>query len=123
MPGIAGKAPAARSAHVAAAFQGRYLIVFGGGSVAHCFDNLFMLDTETMHWTELESEGPVPPPRAGERKSRVGRCVHDGRLQKDGPLTDWFHPGHYLGCAPCGPSPDLLLCRGWNGKPAVGALP
>ena len=62
----AGAGPSPRSAHVASVFQGRYLLVFGGGSVAHCFDSLFMLDTETLEWSELQAEGPVPPPRAGD---------------------------------------------------------
>lgn len=55
----------ARSAHVASAYQGRHLLVFGGGSVAHCFDNLFALDTDSLEWSEVEAEGPIPPPRAG----------------------------------------------------------
>ena len=58
-PRLAGTPPAARSAHVATAFQGRYVLVFGGGSVAHCFDNLFCLDTET-----LEVRAAAGPQRA-----------------------------------------------------------
>lgn len=62
----AGKPPATRSAHSASAYQNRFLLLFGGGSVAHCYDDLWMLDTETMVWSEVPAEGPVPPPRAGE---------------------------------------------------------
>lgn len=69
---LAGTPPAPRSAHVAVAYQGRYLLVFGGGSVAHCYDTLHCLDTQTMEWSELEAEGPVPPPRAGESVECLG---------------------------------------------------
>ena len=62
----AGVAPAARSAHVAAAYKGRYLVVFGGGSVAHCFNDLHVLDTETMEWSQPPLEGDHPSARAGE---------------------------------------------------------
>lgn len=34
-------------------------------SVAHCNNELWVLDTETMEWSQPEAEGPVPPPRAG----------------------------------------------------------
>lgn len=41
------------------------MLLFGGGSVAHCNDELWVLDTHTMEWSRPEAEGPVPPPRAG----------------------------------------------------------
>ncbi|KAK9814161.1 hypothetical protein WJX72_001384 [[Myrmecia] bisecta] len=60
-----GVAPSPRSAHVAAALANRYLLVFGGGSVAHCYNDLHCLDTETMEWSQPPVEGPLPPARAG----------------------------------------------------------
>lgn len=62
----AGTPPGPRSAHAAAVFRDRYLLVFGGGSVAHCNNELHCLDTQTMEWSQPGSDGPVPPPRAGE---------------------------------------------------------
>lgn len=41
------------------------MLVFGGGSVAHCNDELWMLDVQTLEWSRPAAEGPVPPPRAG----------------------------------------------------------
>jgi hypothetical protein len=41
------------------------MLLFGGGSVAHCNSELYCLDLETMEWSRPEAEGPVPPPRAG----------------------------------------------------------
>ena len=61
----AGTPPPARSAHAAAAWQSRYLLVFGGGSVANCFNDLYVLDTESMHWFCPPTQGPLPAPRAG----------------------------------------------------------
>ena len=51
---------------MAAAYKGRYLIIFGGGSVAHCFNDLHVLDTETMQWSQPPVEGEQPSARAGE---------------------------------------------------------
>lgn len=46
-------------------FDGRYLLIFGGGSVAHCFADLWLLDTETHTWSNPRPEGQTPAPRAG----------------------------------------------------------
>ena len=62
----AGTPPPARSAHAAAAYQQRYLLIFGGGSVANCFGDLYVLDTESMHWSCPATQGPPPAPRAGQ---------------------------------------------------------
>eukprot|EP00891_Asterochloris_glomerata_P009781 jgi/Astpho2/9781/gw1.00149.44.1_t len=72
----AGVAPAARSAHVAAAYKGRYLIVFGGGSVAHCFNDLHVLDTETMEWSQPPVEGEQPSARAGHAADVLGDTLY-----------------------------------------------
>eukprot|EP00887_Chlorella_sp_A99_P000351 scaffold13.g351.t1 len=71
-PETSGPAPTPRSAHASAVYQGRYLLIFGGGSVAHCFNDLHVLDTETMEWSTPELEGPVPPPRAGHAGAVLG---------------------------------------------------
>lgn len=61
----AGTPPPARSAHAAAAYQNRFLLVFGGGSIASCYNDLHVLDTETMHWSQPATQGTQPSPRAG----------------------------------------------------------
>jgi hypothetical protein len=71
-PPPVGTPPGPRSAHTAALYRGRYMLVFGGGSVAHCNNELHVLDLDTLEWSRLESEGPVPPPRAGAAAAR--RC-------------------------------------------------
>lgn len=71
-PETSGPTPGPRSAHAAAMYRGRYMLVFGGGSVAHCNNELWVLDTHSMEWSEVDSEGPVPPPRAGHAGSILG---------------------------------------------------
>jgi len=65
-------APAARSAHVSMSFMDRYLLFFGGGSVASCFDDLFVFDTERMRWHSAPVKGRKPSPRAGH----AGAILH-----------------------------------------------
>ncbi len=62
----AGTPPPARSAHAAAAYQQRFLLIFGGGSVANCFGDLYVLDTESMHWSCPATQGAPPASRAGQ---------------------------------------------------------
>mmetsp|Transcript_3402 Transcript_3402/g.8632 ORF Transcript_3402/g.8632 Transcript_3402/m.8632 type:complete len:629 (+) Transcript_3402:121-2007(+) len=71
-PETVGTAPAARSAHVATSYGGRYLVVFGGGSVAHCFKDLQVLDTEDMEWFSPPTEGVSPSARAGHAAAVLG---------------------------------------------------
>ena len=45
--------------------QGRFLVVFGGGSVAHCYNDVVVLDTKTHEWSAPQTAGTPPTPRAG----------------------------------------------------------
>ena len=65
-PDIQGPVPTARSAHIACAVEDRFLLVFGGGSVARCFNDVWAYDTETSNWSSLKPAGPAPVARAGE---------------------------------------------------------
>jgi hypothetical protein len=49
-----GTPPAPRSDHAAACHAGRYLLIFGGGSHATCFNDLHVLDLETVRTNLLE---------------------------------------------------------------------
>mmetsp|Transcript_31138 Transcript_31138/g.69212 ORF Transcript_31138/g.69212 Transcript_31138/m.69212 type:complete len:720 (-) Transcript_31138:447-2606(-) len=66
-PETTGKGPSPRSAHVAASYQSRYLLIFGGGSVATCFNDLYVLDTHSvpMQWSSPHTVGLKVSPRAG----------------------------------------------------------
>ena len=65
--GLADVAPSPRSAHVATAYLDRFLLVFGGGSVAHCYNDLHVFDTDSGTWEAVATEGKPPSPRAGVR--------------------------------------------------------
>ena len=49
----------------AARAQNRFLVVFGGGSVAHCYNDVVVLDAKTNEWSAPQTSGTPPTPRAG----------------------------------------------------------
>eukprot|EP00210_Caulerpa_lentillifera_P004867 g4645.t1 len=57
--------PMPRSAHVATTYLDRYILYFGGGSVASCFDDLVVFDTQRRKWHVPTVTGRKPSPRAG----------------------------------------------------------
>ncbi|EIE23784.1 galactose oxidase [Coccomyxa subellipsoidea C-169] len=67
-----GLPPAARSAHTAVAYKNRFLVVFGGGSVAHCYNDVSLLDTKTNEWSSPATDGVPPTPRAGHAAAMLG---------------------------------------------------
>ncbi|KAG8048880.1 hypothetical protein GUJ93_ZPchr0009g416 [Zizania palustris] len=60
-----GSGPSPRSNHVAALYDDRILLVFGGHSKSKTLNDLFSLDFETMVWSRVKIQGPHPTPRAG----------------------------------------------------------
>ncbi|CAL9079019.1 unnamed protein product [Musa textilis] len=67
-----GTPPAPRSDHAAACHADRYLLIFGGGSHATCFNDLHVLDLQTMEWSRPKQQGATPGPRAGHAGVTVG---------------------------------------------------
>ncbi|KAB5556226.1 hypothetical protein DKX38_007135 [Salix brachista] len=67
-----GVPPSPRSDHAAAVHAERYLLIFGGGSHATCFNDLHVLDLQTMEWTRPTPQGEIPTPRAGHAGVTVG---------------------------------------------------
>ncbi|XP_074326866.1 acyl-CoA-binding domain-containing protein 4-like isoform X2 [Apium graveolens] len=67
-----GLPPSPRSDHAAAVHAERYLLIFGGGSHATCFNDLHVLDLQTMEWSRPTQQGEVPSPRAGHAGATVG---------------------------------------------------
>ncbi|KAG8363835.1 hypothetical protein BUALT_Bualt19G0063500 [Buddleja alternifolia] len=68
----AGVPPSPRSDHAAAVHADRYLLIFGGGSHATCFNDLHVLDLQTMEWSRPTQKGEIPSPRAGHAGATVG---------------------------------------------------
>lgn len=59
-----GSVPSPRSKHVAAIYDDRLLLVFGGASKSKYLNDLHALDFEAMEWSRLKTRGVVPGPRA-----------------------------------------------------------
>ncbi|XVF57493.1 hypothetical protein PTKIN_Ptkin06aG0209600 [Pterospermum kingtungense] len=67
-----GTPPSPRSDHAAAVHAERYLLIFGGGSHATCFNDLHVLDLQAMEWSRPTQQGEIPTPRAGHAGVTVG---------------------------------------------------
>ncbi|RWR76536.1 acyl-CoA-binding domain-containing protein 4-like protein isoform X2 [Cinnamomum micranthum f. kanehirae] len=67
-----GAPPSPRSDHAAAVHADRYLLIFGGGSHATCFNDLHVLDLHNMEWSRPTQQGEIPTPRAGHAGVTVG---------------------------------------------------
>ena len=61
--------------------QSRFLVIFGGGSVAHCYNDVVVLDTKTNEWSAPQTAGTPPTPRAGEAHNRLqgGFCMSSSK--------------------------------------------
>ncbi|KAL9686016.1 hypothetical protein QQ045_023471 [Rhodiola kirilowii] len=67
-----GVPPSPRSGHAAAVHAERYLLIFGGGSHATCFNDLHVLDLQSMEWSRPKQQGEIPTPRAGHAGVTIG---------------------------------------------------
>ncbi|KAF3454512.1 hypothetical protein FNV43_RR04960 [Rhamnella rubrinervis] len=67
-----GVPPSPRSDHAAAVHAERYLLIFGGGSHATCFNDLHVLDLQAMEWSRPTQQGDLPTARAGHAGVPVG---------------------------------------------------
>ncbi|XP_020527213.1 acyl-CoA-binding domain-containing protein 5 isoform X2 [Amborella trichopoda] len=67
-----GAPPAPRYDHVAALHAQRYLLIFGGGSHSTCFNDLHVLDLQTMEWSIPQTQGEVVSARAGHAGAVIG---------------------------------------------------
>lgn len=67
-----GVPPSPRSDHATAVHAERYLLIFGGGSHATCFNDLHVLDLQAMEWSRPIQQGEIPTPRAGHAGVTVG---------------------------------------------------
>eukprot|EP00898_Chlorokybus_atmophyticus_P005482 jgi/Chlat1/5935/Chrsp4S06260 len=86
-PSIAGKPPPPRAYHTATAVGSR-LFIFGGW-FSTFFNELAVLDTETMTWHIQPSTGAVPAARAAHSATRVGhRLFVFGGESQSGRLND-----------------------------------
>lgn len=57
--------PSERSGHSSGLVMGSKMIVFGGVNGRACFNDVNVLNLETMAWSKPEAKGPAPSPRYG----------------------------------------------------------
>ncbi|KAK1289967.1 Acyl-CoA-binding domain-containing protein 4 [Acorus calamus] len=57
--------PTPRSDHTAALHADRYLMIFGGSSHSICFNDLHILDLQTMEWSQPQIQFDIVTPRSG----------------------------------------------------------
>ncbi|KAL7598930.1 hypothetical protein Lser_V15G26066 [Lactuca serriola] len=60
-----GPGPSSRCNHVAALYDDKLLLVFGGTSKSKSLNDLYSLDFETMMWSRIKIRGFHPSPRSG----------------------------------------------------------
>ena len=96
---VAGTSPAARSRHSTCLIGGSKLLVFGGGDDSRVYNDLYVLDIETMSWSRPTMRGMLPVSHIEmndkdlhllERKKKIGKksarwghtmnAMQDGRL-------------------------------------------
>ncbi len=70
-PAIAGTPPSPRAAHSATVI-GRCIFFFGGNDGSRLFDDLHVLDLDTMVWSQPKTLGTPPPARAGHTAVQCG---------------------------------------------------
>jgi acyl-CoA-binding protein len=74
-PAPAPLEPPPRSAHAAAAYQGRYMAVYGGAAMGSgCHADTWLYDRETGCWAQAAEHGAVPGARAGHAGARLGEA-------------------------------------------------
>lgn len=86
----AGVPPSPRSDHAAAVHAERYLLIFGGGSHAACFNDLHVLDLQAMEWSRPTQQGDIPSARAGHAGVTIGEnwfIVGGGDTRSGAPET------------------------------------
>ncbi|XP_020275737.1 acyl-CoA-binding domain-containing protein 4 [Asparagus officinalis] len=63
--------PAPRFDHTASVHSDQYLLIFGGSSHSTCFNDLHVLDLQTMEWSQPETQGIAVAPRGGHASTTV----------------------------------------------------
>ncbi|KAH9548260.1 hypothetical protein CY35_11G078800 [Sphagnum magellanicum] len=64
--------PSPRADHVATVHGDRYLFLFGGGSRSNCYNDLYVLDLESMEWSQAQTQGTIPSPHARHAGATIG---------------------------------------------------
>ncbi|KAG0535556.1 hypothetical protein BDA96_04G376000 [Sorghum bicolor] len=63
--------PAPRYDHSAAVYTDQYLLIFGGSSHSTCFNDLYLLDLQTLEWSQPDAQGAHITPRSGHAGAMI----------------------------------------------------
>lgn len=67
--------PAPRSRHCAVLLDNGRVVVHGGGGKDRIFDDLWVLDTNNMTWSQPKESGTKPSPRWGHSATLIGQRI------------------------------------------------
>ncbi|KAI6684909.1 hypothetical protein NL676_030822 [Syzygium grande] len=126
----AGVPPSPRSDHTAAVHAERYLLIFGGGSHAACFNDLHVLDVQNMEWSRPTQQGDIPTPRAGHAGVTIGEnwFIVGGGDNKSGVSETvvlnmstlvWSVVTTVKGCIPVASEGLSLVVSSYNGEDVI----
>lgn len=63
--------PAPRYDHSAAVYADHYLLIFGGSSHSTCFSDMYLLDLQTLEWSQPDTQGANITPRSGHAGTMI----------------------------------------------------
>lgn len=88
-PQTTGNKPSSRAA-LTATVIGTNIYYFGGNDGQSLFNDLYILDTEKMHWTRPKQFGKIPNPRAGHTSNVIDetKILVFGGGNDRGPMND-----------------------------------
>ncbi|XVF75638.1 hypothetical protein PTKIN_Ptkin13bG0203300 [Pterospermum kingtungense] len=113
--------PAPRFDHSAAVHSGHYLFIFGGCSHSIFFNDLHVLDLQTMEWSQSQIQGDLVSPRAGHAGCLETLALNMSKLAWSTLTTlKERHPLASEGLSVCAAVIDgekhLVAFGGYNGK-------
>jgi len=71
-PEISGAIPGPRRAHTGTLINKNKLFIFGGGDGNKALNDIYVLDTDKLHWDTYKTSGTVPNPRGYHSTSLIG---------------------------------------------------
>lgn len=123
---VSGIQPTGRKGHTTTLVNGTKLYVIGGHCLERRTNDLFILDTASLHWTQPEAKGNLPSPRSNHTALILDNkiFVFGGFTKGSRPLIDFrsLDTGFFNWSLPAvnGKEPDLTRARGAHAVCVVG---
>jgi len=115
-PSVQGSVPLPREGHSAVLSKEQGMIVFGGTDGTQCFNDVHVLNTDTLKWSEVVTSGEPPAPRVFHSATLLeGRMVifsgHDGETKHDDVQVLDLVTMTWQKLNPTGVGPSARLCH------------